>query len=177
MAFPFSLALGAIGGLATKGIEAWNKKKDQEHELKRDAALHKNDMEMMKMEVDKATRIADSKALTKTIISQDKEISVLPTLAERSGPKMTAFMAFCSIMLTVLQKSIRPILSYSLFVTSCIIIAKLHVKVGADAFNQGEMAEIYRVAILSILNMTELALSYWFTSRPTSKWNSLLKKG
>ena len=100
---------------------------------------------MMGLEVDKATKIADTAALGRTIESQDKELSFMGSVAEKTGPKMTAFIAFIGIMLTAAQKSVRINLSYGLAGYAAFMVWQLHQRVnGLDAFNNNEALQIYK---------------------------------
>jgi hypothetical protein len=172
---PWTLLTGSVAGLFSKGIEAWNKKKDQEFEMKKIDKQNDHEVTMMGLETDKAIKVADTAALGRTIETQDREISALAVLAAKAGPKMVAFMSFVSIMLTAAQKSVRINLSYGLAGYACFMVWQLHQRVnGLEAFDNDEALGIYKMAIISVFDLTELAISYWFTSRPTSSWKSML---
>ena len=173
---PWGTVFGGIGGY-------FKKKQDNKFSLEMmdkkeiaDTNNHTRDMALLDKEIEKTTLLAevdlekeharvDGAALMTAVKSQDAEVSALAPVAEKSGPKMIAFMGFVFTCITALQKSIRPVITMCLYFSSCVIMYTVHKKVGSiSSTNQVAMLAIYEMVIFSILNMTELAITFWFAS-------------
>lgn len=173
-----SLALGSVFGFGSKMLESWNKRGDRKHEIALANLAHTQNKEMLNLEASVALQKTDMENLGKSVVSQDAQIEGSMSVISGAGPKVRGWVSFWLGNVIVANKSVRIVLAYSLFAAACFTIIELHGKVdGLDAFGEKEVVSMYKMSVLSLFDMMELALSYWFCSRPTSSWKSFFGYG
>lgn len=178
---PMGILFGTIGGLAKKwqdnkheremaAIEATEKAADRAHDL----ALADKEIEATTkkaaMHLEETMYATDSASLSAASARQDAEISVLRTVLDKSGKVVNVAAGVLFTFATFTQKMIRPVLTVAL----CIMTWRMHQEVsallgGLSSLTNTELMEIYTRIVVTMLNLTELAVSFWYVSRPQKK--------
>lgn len=178
-ATPWGALLGGVTGLAKKFIEDRHQAKMAGIAATERVADRAHDLALIDKEIEKTTREADlslretefktdAEALTATVKSQDAEVSALKDVLKRvTWPWIGNLVALAFAGITIIQKTIRPAITCALFVLTCYLFHKVNKYVGGlETMPRDELMVIFKQIIMSVLGLTEMAIAFWFTSRP-----------
>lgn len=173
---------GALFGGVFGGVKKWLDNRHEEKMIEAanaERALDRaHDLALIDKEIQKETAVAemnlqetmfktDAIALMGTSKNQDTEVSALGEVLQGAGKYLRGFAGFIFVGVTAVQKLTRPGITFALFCLTCYLFWEVNKLVGGlKVMTTGELVAIYSKIIFSALGMTELAITFWFVSRP-----------
>lgn len=150
--------------LAEKRLE---RAADRAHDIALADKEIERDMKAADAKLDQAMFEADTAALSQASAAQDQEISALGSTLADCWPFVRSLAALAFAGVTVCQKLVRIVLTVVLVWQTFEIFTQLNAVLGGlEALKPGDLVEIYKKVIYSILGLTGIAVSFWYVSRP-----------
>ena len=175
---PWGAIIGGVFGTAKKILDdrkelklaqfaAQEKEKDRQHYLLiADKEIEKVATQA-KFALDEKKFTFDARNLREAVKSQDAEISALEQVLDKAGGFIAFIAGLVFTFVTAVQKLIRPALTVAFFVLVCVLFKEVHALVdGLSVLTSQELFDIYKRIIITILNLSELSVTFWFISRP-----------
>lgn len=169
--------LGAFGGLFSKGLEAWNKKKDLEHNLamitiKNQHELDMNDKakEMMLLEYEQKARVATTEAeMAETSAAMTAMVASYATDKASYATGSIAGNSKWFVFVDVVRGLTRPLLTLYLDVVLTYYGWMLHKSLNVAVLVAGNDNQLILQLMMQIIEalifMATTATMWWFAAR------------
>lgn len=175
----FGAALGGVFGLGKQWLDNRQAIAMRQIDVSEAALNRSHDLALMDKEIDKAViqvegerSIADTNAMAQVNLSQDRESDSLKPALAKSYKWVNSLVAVILSIPILISKIIRPGLTIYLMVLTSRLMKELLLKIGAEIFTSQEALIILHNCTNTILELTALAVAFWFVARP----NNYMKK-